>query len=173
MSGTIQAIKEEVEKVNAVIETSRNSKEKTIFLQEGIQKQYILSKYNPKSSVCKLIEGQSFNPQTLWIIVGFMFGYPIEEIVKSVGQEAKIIVVEPNIDLLKRELEGFENEKFLGCKYINVLGGIAFDELLNLYEEFIDASNYNNLNVVVPAAYKKMYPLFYQKLIEIIANVSP
>lgn len=163
----IEEIVREVKQVSVGVELCKNGLDHTLFLQNQLHKQYVLSKYNPRQSARDLIIGaQSSNKQTLWIIVGFMLGYVIDEIVSLVGNEAKIIVIEPSQEALEKQIDKIDVKEYKQYMNLHFLSGADFDTIISMYEQCLDASNFYNTNMIISETYLKFYSKYITYLVK-------
>ena len=162
----IEEIKQEVESVEAEIEVCRNEEDYVLLLKKQGIKQCILSKYAPRDAAKRLIANHSYNKETLWVIVGFMFGYVIDELIEMVGEEVKIIVIEPSVEMFNAQAEKINMDRYKQCRNLCLLYGLDFNTIISTYEQCIDASNFFNIKIIIDKPYLKFYGKFIHILLK-------
>lgn len=162
----IEEIKQEVESVEAEIEVCRNEEDYVLLLKKQEIKQCILSKYAPRDAAKRLITNHSYNKETLWVVVGFMFGYVIDELIEIVGEEVKIIVIEPSVEVFNAQAEKVNMDRYKQCRNLHLLCGLDFNTIVSAYEQCIDASNFFNIKIVIDKPYLRFYGKFIHILLK-------
>lgn len=166
----IEKIKKEIESVEYFIEKSPKTNEYTVALKKNNKKQYILSKYKPREQAIKQLNNDWGNKDTIWILIGYGFGYMAEALLNHLGNDTSIIIIEPNQELLKEQLKVSPIRK--EAKYIYF---ITTNEIMNINKQLqflIPKTEMYNISIRYLAGYLEYYELTYKYIIEKISELK-
>ncbi len=153
------------------IELSKREAHHTIFFENTFAKQYVLSKYQPKSDAISQLGEERGNKQTIWIILGFALGYMVKELLENVAQELKIIVIEPNEKLLEAQMKYEENEKLRNKENVHFISGENFSDLKEKIKQLIPSAELSNIKIVPVKKYLEYYSEYYNNIKSILEEV--
>ena len=153
----IEQIREEINQVSYDIECSPKTNEYTLVLKSDNKQKYALSKYGPRENALKMLGEDWGNRSTIWILFGFGFGYMLEEIVRFVGRDTRILIVEPNKLLLNEQIGLCNKDEVLKGNNIRIITYENFSNLRNILNEFIPCSEFNNINIRCIDSYMEYY----------------
>lgn len=168
----INKIQEEVQEIEYSIEQSPRNGTFTLVLKREEIKQYVLSKYTPQEHALKMLGDEWNNKSTVWILFGFGFGYMLEKILATVGEKTNVVIIEPNEDLLKEQIEICNLEKLKTLKNIRFISGIPTVEFKNILRNAIPETEFNNINIRAIEKYLVMYNSYYKLILEYINEVK-
>lgn len=160
----------EVEEVQYLIEKSPKNDQYTISLSNSKQKQYVLSKYEPrKSAQAKLDINDLGNMSTNWIVFGFNFGYLVEEIINQVDPSVSILVIEPNEEVLQEELKiNSKDNQYKEMKNVRFFSGTDFIKFTQIIDNLLGMTNFNNFKIMSNDVYLNFYKNYFQRILGII-----
>ncbi|OOB79329.1 MAG: hypothetical protein BEN19_07880 [Epulopiscium sp. Nuni2H_MBin003] len=161
----------ELQQVEFQIRSSKENGEYSLRLTKDEVSKFVLSKYKPKQKIQESFNFDTldYNRQTLFLIIGFGFGYVVEKIQELVGDSACIYVIEPAPQLLVAQANLIDKDKF---KKVVFLTGLEFQRL---YEDFfyvIDENTLNNLKIFVHPHYEYFYFKYMKRITDIINTVK-
>lgn len=162
-----------IDAVEYVIEPAKREEGYTLTLKNNQYKKYILSKYTPKQDALKFLELEHVNKTTVWCLFGYGFGYLIDHIREAVGEEAVILVVEPNKDLLLEEVVLAKKKYNDVAKdmwvYTNeptyLFAGADMDALRDFFYSTLPKAEINNLKVLALDYYLEMYAEYFKEVV--------
>jgi len=79
------------------------------------------SKYDPEKEACRFIKGQGIKEGDIVVLYGFGLGYHVRELLKYIGEQGEVFVVEPNIGLFTEALKYIDLTPFLSEKRIKLI----------------------------------------------------
>lgn len=164
-----ELVAKEIEHITFDIEAAKYPHLYTVKLTDEKISNYIMSRYNPlseaKNSISCLDKG---NLETVWIFVGFEFGYKICELRKLVPEEVVIIVIEPNKNLLEEQisLQGLEEKAVMRGNTFFVAGAEQIDTLYTTLTQYITTEQLYNYRFLCSEMYKKFYPHTCKKILD-------
>ncbi|MFL0269666.1 motility associated factor glycosyltransferase family protein [Candidatus Clostridium radicumherbarum] len=128
---------------------------------------YIGSKYSVQRDIDKFLKQiNDFNVSTIFLVFGFGAGEHIFKLLDEVGENNKILIIEPDkkvINIIKKS--GYFDEILKDKRVLLSELNISIIEILS---SFIDEININNIKLMVFANYDKIYlnefKEFYKKL---------
>ncbi|MDF2801698.1 MAG: hypothetical protein K0S61_1601 [Anaerocolumna sp.] len=157
-----------INEVDFTIEKAKRNDDYTFcFEKDGIKK-YVLSKYNPREDAISLLGGDFGNIQTIWVLLGFGFGYIVEELVKYIGDQVRVIIIEPSEKLLDEQLIGISNKWKVKKENIHFFTGSNFNDLQLLIDEVVLEQEMNNIKIISLEKYLMFYKKYYKKVLEVI-----
>lgn len=157
VNNNIDKIKNEIINTEIKIIQSKKTKDYTCELQNKDMKRIILSKYDPRDAAKLLVENQqNINKNTIWVTFGYGFGYIAESIIKRVGRDANILVIEPNSKFLKKQWE-YGWEKFADFENIQYITDETLNNLENIVEKSFKYFELTNINLITINAYREIY----------------
>jgi hypothetical protein len=160
----MEIIQQEVQTIEVGYEPAIKIQGETLFLVKNNEKKYVLSKYNPQKEANRLVDKQEATKETLWIVLGFCLGYTLKEIFKKVGKDAKILVIEPNEEVLETQLEKTKNEVWKQYPNLVFFSGTNFTELGKKYLSILAYSSCYNMNVISEETYSTYYVKYYTQV---------
>lgn len=167
----MEDITKELQDVKMVIENAKKTNEPTLLLEKENLRKYVLSKYNPREGINKLVKLEKVNKETLWLVIGFVFGYIVDEIITHVGKEAKIIIIEPNPQFLEEQINEIGRDKIASLPNVSMFTGEDWDALEEQYKVKIQVENYYNSNVVIAPCYEEFYLKYCKEAIRRITDI--
>ena len=161
----------EIESVTVQLEKAKRTPDYTLFLEKEDGKKYVLSKYDPKSDIQKRLENKLSNKETLFIIVGFVYGYMLEFLEQKLGSDFTAIVIEPDEKVLKKQLELKEDFEFSRYPNVKVFCGTNFEEFSELVRQVMGIGNANNIEPIFMDAYDWAYPCYYKEILNRLIDI--
>lgn len=152
-------LNEEVDYVKIDIIEAKLTNEYTATLNRETARKFVLSKYQPRQTIDTLFNAQKgIDKNTIWILLGYGFGYLVDKIMEEVGEQAKILVIEPNHVFLEQQLQirGKTKADFNNIKYITNQDIDRFEEIVR--EHFV-LEELMNLNFIALNGYIEFYPV--------------
>lgn len=165
-----EEIKNEIESIEYFIEKSPKTDDYTLALKKEGKKKYILSKYKPREYAIEQLGEDWGNKQTVWILIGFGFGYMTEAILNKVGQNTTIVIIEPNQKLLEEQLKLCPIKDW--PKTIHFIKEIEPVIIQDQLENIITKSEMYNFKIHILENYVTYYSLFCQQIKDILANTK-
>lgn len=169
---TMEQIQKEIESVTIQYEKAIKTNDYALILQKDSQKKYVFSKYDPIQQASRLVNKTEANKETLWIVSGFCLGYVVEKIIERIGKEAKILVIEPNLRILKEQMEITGETKWREYENLKFFSGINFQELKENYLINTGFASYSNTNVIFTNEYQEYYIKYFTKVLQIISEMK-
>lgn len=164
-------IKQEIDEVKWHIEQAKKEDEYTFCLSNKTGKRYILSKYNPRWSIQINKNTNKYNKETVWIVFGFGFGYILENIFKNYGENTEVLVIEPNVHLLERQIEKINVKFFEDKSGLSFFSGNDFKKFKDIVANKLHIENVNNIEILEHPEYVKFYIKYFKKVVEIIGEI--
>lgn len=160
-------IEKEIESVAYFIEKSPKTGEYTLALKKDNKKTYVLSKYRPREHAIKQIGDDWGNKRTIWILIGFGFGYSTNKILDTVGENTTILIMEPNQNLLQEQFKIW-NKKNSKVYYVTTIDPVKMKEQI---ASCIPRSEVYNFKICYLEGYLDYYKLYCNQVIEAISDV--
>jgi hypothetical protein len=164
-----ELITEEIANVAFDVEVAKYPHLYTVKLSDELTSNYIISKYNPLSEAKNNIASHDKgNLETVWVIVGFEFGYKVRELRKLVGEEVVIIVIEPNKNLLKEQMnmQSLEEKAIYKGNTYFVAGADQINVLERTLGMYLTTDQIYNYRFLCSEMYKKFYPHTCKKILD-------
>lgn len=131
---------------------------------------FLHSKYNPSKEAEKVISNYSIKDKKVVVLFGIGFGYYLEEVLKSVGSDTKIFIVEKNLYLLKKLFEVREFDKILNNKNIFIYHTSQKFEFVYKLEENLKVGFGLEYEIIVHKVESEFYSKEYNEFIFEIKN---
>ena len=164
-------IKEEMSKIHFKIECSKLQDYYTSLLETENKKKYTISKYNPLQTVKELIQNIEYNKETIFIIIGYGFGYVLDRLLEKIGNKIHAIVIEPNKEFLEEQNKIIPVEKYTTYTNIKIIDGESWGTLKETFDRQIDFDFLYNTRIIMHYAYEEMYPIFLKELFLVIKEI--
>lgn len=161
-------IKEEMDKIHFKIESSRIQGYYTSLLEKENKKKYTMSKYNPIQTVEELIHNIEYNKETIFIIVGYGFGYVLDRLIEKIGNEIHAIIIEPHKGFLEEENKFVPIEKYTAYPNVKIMDGENWVVLKTTFDTQIDFNFLYNTRIIMHHAYEEVYPVFLKEILLLI-----
>lgn len=169
---TLNNLSEYSNDLECKIETSKDNKY-IMKIKKDNRNIYIGSKYNVSRDIEKFIEEMGkFNKETVFVCFGLGAGEHIKKLV-SMTEENKIIIFEPNMDIIEAFYKSKINNKILECDRVilNPVNEKILKEILNFE---IEKESVNNIKIAFYANYKVLYDTealnFYKVYFDVIKD---
>lgn len=156
-------LKVEVEGVNCMIGQSNISDEYTLALVKNSKKKYILNKFAPRTQAINIIGEDLKNYDSVWVVIGFNFGYGIDYLRTMVDERVNVIVVEPNREILDIQRE-YSPYNFDANENIYFFSGYDFVKLHELVSKLAGNLNFNNIHIRADKYYLDLYPHYLKQV---------
>ncbi|WP_425448035.1 motility associated factor glycosyltransferase family protein [Dethiothermospora halolimnae] len=149
------------------LEKAKNG-ENTFKVKYDNREIYIHSKYNPTKEAKKGLKALSLedsDKNTVFICMGLGLGYNLIELYKSITLKNKIIVIEPNKEIIKYN---YKVNDVLKKGNVKIIKGIDLIKVKETIENNIKLENYNNIKIYELTPYKKIYKDYLKKVYDVI-----
>ncbi len=134
--------------------------------------QLIHSKYDPLKEAATLVNRQAGAEQAnFFILMGMGLGYPLFELVKKVGWQKKIVVIEPQLAFFKLALELFDLEKFIKSPDIYFFICAPIDNITNQLTRIIDFSSLREVAIIEHPISKQIMAEYFSPLAEAVRGI--
>lgn len=161
----------EVNKQDINIEHSKDGNFTVILNIDGKNK-YISSKYSPLKEAKRFVNNiKDYDTETLFIIYGLGLGYHIIELYKNMGEENKILVIEPNISMFKKAMEINDFTDLINTNSVCFCAGFSKENLFDFYNHNIDIKTANNFKFSIFSQYDRYYRDFSNVAIAYLKEV--
>ncbi len=160
-------IETELNEVTFEIEPSRIAGDYALKLIKDGKFKYVLNKYAPRKKVSEDFKLDTYNRSMVFVIFGFGLGYGIEKMYESLGEDIKILVVEPQEQLLEAQKELVDMEKF---NKICFFSGSDFDKLDKVLGRLLQNDSVFNGIVMVHQQYTVIYETYIAKVLKLIQD---
>ncbi|MBP3889438.1 MAG: motility associated factor glycosyltransferase family protein [Cellulosilyticum sp.] len=164
--------KELIPQISYKIEKAKKEEAYTLLFESEKKKKYILSRYTPLQEAKDSLPSDLGNKETIWIFYGFAFGYVIEEVLKLCGEQTKIIVIEPEQQLLDDQIKAVNKEAWYKRENITFYTGYEQESLTRLFGEVIPSSEINNFKIISKVGYLEYYAAYYKAVNIILDEVT-
>ena len=147
---------ERFDKERYVVEKSKDNK-KIIKIVDDEKSVYLGSKYSTKRDVTQFIEQmKEYNLNTIFIVYGIGTGEHILELLKVINEKNKILIIEPDINILAMFKTFVCYHEIMEDDRVVVT---LFEEnkVNILCKSFIEEFNVNNIKIMIYANYDKLY----------------
>jgi hypothetical protein len=178
----LDANKKVLEKMNRILydrfcldpsmpETINLVRTKTGKLTIKYQNILLHSVYDPEEEARRFIEAQNIEKGNIVIVYGLGLAYHIQEILARIGQEGKIFVIEPNLDILKAAFLLVDMRPFLDDPRCYIISGVDEESVALRFSSAVNKELYNVgdevKNIVIHAPSFKCLPDGYSNLANI------
>ncbi|WP_427338109.1 motility associated factor glycosyltransferase family protein [Caloranaerobacter sp. DY30410] len=128
------------------------------------QSRYITSKYAPLREAKKFVDNiRDYDYETLFIVFGMGLGYHIVELSKLLGDNNKILVIEPSISVFKKSIELSDWTDLMKKEKVFFFIGKDIELISQFYDRHINELNVSNIEFLVFSRYDKFFPQIYKK----------
>ncbi len=135
----------------------------------GDRESYICSKYDPLKEAERFVGSiEEYDAETLFIIYGLGLGYHIEELINSVSENNKILILEPDWQVFKKANELVDLQKIISNPNIFILVGNSSENVVKILWAYINASNANNFQFLPFSNYNKVFNDFYNEVTKVL-----
>ncbi|OOO00318.1 MAG: hypothetical protein ATN35_07920 [Epulopiscium sp. Nele67-Bin004] len=155
-------------KIDFEIEQSKIAGEYALKLIKEGKSKYILSKYAPRTKISEHFILDNYNRNMIFVVFGFGFGYGIEKIYKTLGKDVKIIVIEPQEEILNAQKELVNLSKF---DNITFLSGNDFVEFRDLFAQVFAGYGIFNAVIISHPHYHLIYDNYLNQILQIINEI--
>jgi len=159
-----------IENINIHIEQAKKEPYHTMYFENELKKQYVLSKYTPKVDAIQRLGNERGNKQTVWIILGFALGYTVRELLDNVSEEITIIVIEPNEELLNYQMQYEQNMELKEKDNIHFLYGEINGEFREKLSNYIPTKEINNIKIICMSTYLEFYFEYFEQIKTVIQH---
>jgi len=125
---------------------------------------YLHSRYKPLEEA-KNIAGSFYKKNHLHLLFGLGLGYIAQALLDKLSETDQLLIIEPNLEMLKIALENEENRKLVNDGKVKICAGldiINVEYLLNSYfQEFM-----GRFTIITAPNYPNLYPDYYKTLLE-------
>ncbi|RKD23551.1 Uncharacterized conserved protein [Caminicella sporogenes DSM 14501] len=129
------------------------------------QSKYITSKYAPLREAKKFVDNiEKYDYETLFIVFGMGLGYHIFELSKLLGENNKILVIEPSVSVFKKSMEINDWTDLMKKKKIFFFIGEDIESIDQFYYRHINELNVSNIEFLVFSHYDKFFSQIYRKI---------
>lgn len=161
-----------IPQVNYKIEKAKKEEAYTLLFESNKKKKYIISKYAPLEEAKESLPSDLGNKETIWVFYGFAFGYAIDEVFKNCGDETKVIVIEPEQQLLDDQIQAVNKEDWYEKENITFYTGYEKQSLIRLFTEWIPSSEINNFKIIPKNGYLEYYSAYYKEVNILLDEVT-
>ncbi|MDF2882749.1 MAG: hypothetical protein K0R54_3306 [Clostridiaceae bacterium] len=163
--------KDEVNNYQYFLEKSNDNKH-IIKIKNNNRTFYIGSKYATQRDIDKFMEQiDDFNVSTVFLVFGLGAGEHIFELLKKIGKENKVLIIEPYKKIVELSKIGGYYDEIVKDKRVSIVEFNSIN-IMEVLSSFIDEININNINFTVYANYNKIFKYefdeFYRRLNEFL-----
>ncbi len=149
-------------------ETAKNGA-LTLVYSHGQTPYYLHSKYNPQAESAKIIANKNTDASHI-VVLGLGLGYHLEKILETKGKLTRVMLIEPEPEIIKHSLKTLDWEKLLKRKDFFYAFGPDLNEILGMVQSFINIITFDTLEFIeLPSETRLMGP-FFAKVRELIEN---
>ncbi|WIF93891.1 motility associated factor glycosyltransferase family protein [Caminicella sporogenes] len=131
------------------------------------QLRYITSKYAPLREAKKFVDNiKKYDYETLFIVFGMGLGYHVFELSKLLGENNKILVIEPSISIFKKSMEINDWTDLIKKRKIFFFIGKDIELIKQFYDSHINELNVSNIEFLVFSHYDKFFSQIYRKIVK-------
>lgn len=164
-------MEKEIQQIQVKIEKAKKSDEYTLYIQDAESKKYVFSKYEPKKTALELVKGQIENKEIVWILYGFGLGYITNYLLELIGDEARIIIIEPNEKVLKEQILFMHDEALADRSNVHIFTGTDQVQLKYLLMDVLKPEDLNNIRLTIMPNYLTAYRKYSTEVIRTIKEV--
>lgn len=139
-----------------------------LVVNEKENKIHLHSRFDPNKDAKRWISSLTLSNDKIYIIYGFGMIYHIKELVKNIGNETKILIIEPSISIFNQIIENIDVTDIIDNK--NIL--IMIEDNLDKLRYFLNTNVYWNNSHLVEyytfSNYKKIFSDMEQKVNKMI-----
>ena len=88
----------------SVCDTKTGDKVPLVTLNEGKRPVAVHSKFDPDREAARLIDGLDLNTHNLFVVIGFGFGYHVQNLLERINGDSLVLAVEKELGMLKAAL---------------------------------------------------------------------
>ncbi|QIB27504.1 motility associated factor glycosyltransferase family protein [Caloranaerobacter azorensis] len=149
-----------------IVEEAKDGSYTLKIVSDG-QSRYIMSKYAPLREAKKFVDNiKGYDYETLFIVFGMGLGYHIFELSKLLGENNKILVIEPNISIFKKSMEINDWTNLIKKRNIFFFIGEDIELIDQFYYRHINELNASNIKFLVFSHYDKFFPQVYRGVVK-------
>jgi len=128
---------------------------------------YIHSKYDPVKESMKISENLSLDNDHI-VLFGLGLGYLLNNIILKKQPFARILIVEPDIEIIKQSLNTLNWETLLKNKDLFFVIGTDLNELANRVHDFINITFFDKIDWVELSSEVRLLKPFFDRAKEVI-----
>lgn len=162
---------ETIERLN--VQNCKNGKDVTVAVEvDNKRKIYLHSYYDPQKEASSFISSFDLQNYEKIIVIGFAFGYHIEEILSKTEQKQQLIVVIINPDIFQKALELRDLSKVLTDHRLTLIFGQDENNIIESLHNFTSKQNKIKPKFIIHPASLNTIPAAYSKLQSIFETIN-
>ncbi len=110
----------------------------TLEIQTGERRVFLHSKYDPGKEAAQLVGRKALKPGDMVLVLGFGLGYHVAEVLRVIGDNAKVVVIEPNKEIFREALKYIDMEQFLTESRLKIILEEDIAQLSKLFSHWMD-----------------------------------
>ncbi|KGG79986.1 hypothetical protein Y919_08865 [Caloranaerobacter azorensis H53214] len=149
-----------------IVEEAKDGSYTLKIVSDG-QSRYITSKYAPIREAKKFVNNiEDYDYETLFIVFGMGIGYHIFELSKLLGENNKILIIEPSISIFRKSMEISDWTDLMKKGKIFFFVGEDIELIDQFYNRHINELNVSNIEFLVFSHYDKFFPEIYRGVVK-------
>lgn len=132
---------------------------------------YLHSKFDPIEEAKLLLKDVPINDKTLYVVIGFGFGYHVKELLKQIPQSSRIVVIESfnwRLSAIAKEYYQSRNEKWLSDYRLTITTFSSPESVCFALANIFERNELSSLEMFTHIPTVATDEQFYRKVIETI-----
>lgn len=147
-------------------ETAKNGALTLLYFQDQTP-YYIHSKFNPLEESAKIIAHKNLSADHI-IVMGLGLGYLLEKIMATKSRFSRVLLIEPEPEIIKRSLETFRWQKLLTRGDFFYVFGNSFAEITRMIHTFINIVTLDTVEYIELPSETRILKPFFSKTRQVI-----
>lgn len=122
----------EQENIDVKVNNSKDGN-KSLIIKKDNRKLYIHGKMSPIYDAKNWADSLEIKDDSVIIVFGFGLGYHINEIIKRISENNKLILIEPNISIFKEAIKCTDYTEIFACQNLYLLIGDIYEQKKSLW----------------------------------------
>ncbi len=139
----------------------------TLIYHSGDTPYYIHSRFDPVDESSKILRGKNLEADHI-IILGLGLGYHLEQIFATKDPMTRVLLLEPNLEIVRHSLKTVHWYKLLGRKDFFYLIGTDLSNLPEVIYAFLNLANFDTLESIELPSETRLMANYFKKAREAI-----
>ncbi len=146
---------------NCKLETAKNGSLTLSYAKDNIP-YYLHSKFNPEEESIKILQKKDLNADHI-VVLGLGLGYHLEKILEKKDPLARVLLIEPEIEILFQSLYRFPWHKWLKCKEFFYIFGPEVGLIGETLHQFINISAFEKVEFIELSSETRLLDVYFSK----------
>lgn len=130
---------------------------------------YLHSKFNPRAESAKIIANKNTDASHI-VVLGLGLGYHLEKILETKNRLSRVLLIEPDWEIIKHSLETLDWEKLSKRNDFDYAFGTDFNDITGKVHSFINIITFDTLEFIELPSETRILGPFFAKAREVVEN---